>query len=142
MNQQRIDATTLDPIAEMVEIIRRKTPTPNDHEIFSLHERCKVAFADYYGWRVGAPFSIDQLKRGTRSRRGGEKRVQVYDERHYDHVNYLRLPRSGKPTAFVTHSYRLVDDVEEAVRRDGLQIQWLSVIWCSPEVSNAGLVSL
>lgn len=137
-----IDKTVTDPLAELIGAIGERAEDLADSELIALQKQCREEFARQLGLHIGREFSINQLKRGKRSG-GGDDQVSVdrYDTTHYDHVEYLREPVSGKPMGFVTHSYAAPGSIEWAVERDGLNLEWIETSWYMPGVCTAALVT-
>ena len=137
------DETQAEPLAGWIERIAQRREESGqwlNAGIYELQAQCRDEFARRRGWIVGKAFSIGQLHRGTSPYRMDEKPAHIYDRHIYDHVNYYRMPKTGKPVALITHSYAPKAWVVEALQRDGLAAQWLAESWYYPGLCAAALI--
>lgn len=136
-----VDETQTEPLAVWIDEISQRPEGVATARVMDLKTQCRDEFAKQRGWVVGREFSTQQLKRGTRPSRQGEYPVKRVDPMVYDHVEYFRAPKTGKPVAFITHSYSPAGDIRKAVERDGLNVEWLAVSWYYPGQCTAALVT-
>ena len=129
------DETTCEPLAAEIAKIDGYSNEAMRYSRY-LIEWCAEEFGRQYGWKIGKPFSLEQLKRGTAPRRWAERLPQGPV---YDHVEYYR--QAGKPVGLITHAYLDADRLVSAIRSDGLQVRLLKRSWYFPSATQAALVT-